>query len=418
MRNVISIIFILLNAITLFSQHTYISPALQAKLDSTAHYQDMIKGLQVKIEDLKLQQLRADIKKIGLPQLAEGEALIEHSAMYLVYSEAHEQAKWVAHIITPDIKNGTEGRSNDFRPDDKILTGSAIEEDYFLKQINADSTVTYDGFGYDRGHLAPSADFRWSSKSLSESYLYSNMSPMKAEFNRDSWAKLEDLVRSYLYRNAETQLFVVTGPILKEGLPTVPRAVHHVSIPEQYFKVIIDYKNERGIAFVMPNKKSDAPLETFAISIDELEAMTDIDFFSGIEDDKEANIEAQKDHKPFMSDREKEDIVPDHPTKLPRNTYNTVMAKGQMGNGRKIRVIGTVVSTKLSSKGNVFLNLDKKFPNQIFSVSIFADKMANFSYFPHEHLEGKKIIVSGVVTNFNGTPTISVDNEDQIEIID
>ena len=89
-----------------------------------------------------------------------------------------------------------------------------------------------------------------------------------------------------------------------------------------------------------------------------------------------------------------------------------------MGNGRTIRVMGKVVSTKLSAKGNVFLNLDKQFPNQIFTVTIFKDQMINFSYPPDKVLEGKKIIVTGKVTNFNGVPSMAIENEDDIEIVD
>ena len=88
-----------------------------------------------KLENEKLKQLRTDLKSYGLPKLAKEEELIEHSAMSLVYSEEHEQAKWVAHIITKDIINGKQGRSNDFRPDSLVKTGSAVEKDYFLKYV-------------------------------------------------------------------------------------------------------------------------------------------------------------------------------------------------------------------------------------------------------------------------------------------
>jgi endonuclease G len=46
--------------------------------------------------------------------------------------------------------------------------------------------------------LAPSADFRWSEVAVSESFYYSNMSPQKPEFNRQSWSNLEGWVRRYV----------------------------------------------------------------------------------------------------------------------------------------------------------------------------------------------------------------------------
>ena len=119
----------------------------------------------------RLNIIQQDITSFGIPQLEDGETLIVHSCLALVYSEKHEQAKWVAHAITPDIITGRGFRSNDFRPDPKVATGTAVEEDYFLKSPKGNGEFDYDGFGYDRGHLAPSADFRWSEKALSESYL-------------------------------------------------------------------------------------------------------------------------------------------------------------------------------------------------------------------------------------------------------
>ncbi len=408
----------ILQSITFTGNAQSIFDQINIKNDSLVYYKNITDRIQFKIEELKLEQIRSDISKVGLPRLDSADQLIQHKAMSLVYSEKHEQPKWVSHIITTDIRDRTEGRSNDFRVDSSVSTGTATESDYFLKTLKTDGTYAYDGFGYDRGHLAPSADFRWSAQALSESYYYSNMSPMLADFNRDSWAKLEDLFRSYIYRNPETQLYIVTGPVLSDDLPKIPRAQNNVTIPKHFFKVALDFTNNRAIAFILPNAKNENPLESYAVSIAEVEVITGIDFFHQLSDDVEAKLEALKDPKPFLSGSEQSDVIPDHPTKLPRNTYNTIMAKSQMGNGRTIRVMGTVVSTKLSAKGNVFLNLDKQFPNQIFTVTIFKDKMINFSYQPDKELEGKKIIVTGKVTNFNGVPSVAIENENDIEIVE
>jgi len=403
-----------------------LTPSLQAqsnfdkikiKNDSLIYYKLVTDKIQSEIENLKLNQIQSEIQSIGLPKLDSADQLVNHKAISLVYSEIHEQPKWVSHLITTDIRYGSEGRSNDFRPDPLVTTGTAVETDYFLKTFESDGTPKYDGFGYDRGHLAPSADFRWSAQALSESYFYSNMSPMLEDFNRDSWAKLEDIFRSYIYRNTETQLYIVTGPVLNDSLPKIPRAQNNVTIPKQFFKVALDLTNKKAIAFILPNAKNENPLSSYAVSIDEVELLTGIDFYHQLPDELQSALESIKDPKPFLSESEQSDVTPDHPTKLPRNTFNTIMAKGQMGNGRTIRVMGTVVSTKLSAKGNVFLNLDKQFPNQIFTVTIFKDKMINFSFPPDIDLEGKKIIVTGKVTNFNGVPSVAIENENDIEML-
>ncbi len=374
-------------------------------------------SILVRLEDLKFQKIHQDLEQNGLPKLVLGEEVVYHSAFALVYSEVYEQAKWVAHIILPDVVKGNEGRSNDFRPDEKIKTGSAVEADYFLKTMRPDSSIVYDAFGYDRGHLAPSADFRYSKKALSESFLYSNMSPQVAKLNRGKWAELEDLIRQYAIRN-NIQVYVVSGGVLKTGLKKIERGINKVSIPEHYYKVVLDLVNRRAIGFIMPNMDCEYPVMNYAISIDSVEAVTGLDFFYNLPDEVENLLESGLDINKWIGSGESADLLPLRADSLPRNTFNSVQAKYYMGKNENIRVCGTVVSTKISSKGNVFINLDKKFPNQIFSISIFKDQVPNFSYQPEIFLTGKIICVTGKITNYNGIPSVSIDNEKSIEIVE
>lgn len=375
-------------------------------------------ALLAKLEDYKLKRLQSDLHTNGLPATERGERVIHHSAMSLVYSEEHEQAKWVAHIITPDIIEGNVSRSNDFRPDPDVISGTAVEEDYFLKYLQADSTYVYDGFGYDRGHLAPSADFRWSEKALSESYYYSNMSPQLPSFNRGKWAELEGMLRGYIFQHKTTQLYVVSGPVLKPGLPKSERSINNVSVPELYFKVVLDLEHKKTIGFLMPNKEILYPIESFMVPVNKVEEETGIDFFPGLDDFIEEKLEAQKDPKRWLPPTELDDVVPIYAPSLPASHFNTVQAKQYEGSGREISICGTVVSTKLSRKGNIFINLDKKFPNQIFSITIWKDNVPNFSYQPHKELMSKQICAKGMVRNFNGVATMNVEREEQLYYLD
>jgi endonuclease G, mitochondrial len=370
-------------------------------------------SLLLKIEDLKFKKIREDLSSVAFPALAPGEEIVYHSAYAFVYAEPHEQAKWVAHIILPDVVRGNEGRSNDFRPDSLVKTGSANEADYFLKTPLPDGTFKYDGFGYDRGHLAPSADFRYSKKALSESYMYSNMSPQVKELNRGRWAELEDVVRQYVVRTG-TQVYVVAGGLLTPGLKKIERGVNKVSIPELYYKVVLDLSNKQAIGFVMPNKECEYPVMSYACTVDSVERLTGLDFFAALADAEEAQLESTIDTKKWLSERESGDVAPLKAESLPRNTFNSIQAQYYMDKNEVIKVCGTVVSTKLSAKGNVFINLDKRFPNQVFSISIFKDNVANFSYQPDTFLAGKTICVTGKVTNYNGIPTMNILSETAI----
>ncbi|MDW3652375.1 MAG: DNA/RNA non-specific endonuclease [Bacteroidia bacterium] len=375
------------------------------------------KELGLKLEALKLKRIQKDLHELGNPALKDGEELIVHQAFSLVYSEEHEQAKWVAHILLPDVIKGNVPRSNDFREDPKVKTGTAVEKDYFLKYPKGDGEFEYDGFGYDRGHLAPSADFRWSEIALSESYFYSNMSPQVPEFNRGTWAELESIIRGYMYKHPKTQLYIVSGPVLTPGLPKIERSINKLSIPKFYFKVVLDLDNQKAIGFLMPNKEIDKPIETMAVPIDQIEKITGLDFFASLPDNLESTLEAQDRAKDWLPDSQQDDVLPLDAESLPPHHFNTLTAKNfaEYGDPTKINICGTVVSTKLTSNGHIFLNLDKKFPKQIFTATIWKDNRVNFSYEPHLELEGKCICVEGTVRLSRGTPTMELKGEENVK---
>ncbi len=368
------------------------------------------------LESIKFEMIQRDLTAVGLPTTLPGGTVVRHSALALEYSEPHEQARWVAHIILPDVLTGQVSRSNDFREDTAIKTGSAVEADYMLKTLKPDSTYNYDGFGYDRGHLAPSADFRWSAKALSESYFYSNMSPQKAEFNRGSWGQLEDKIRGYLYRHPTTQLYVVTGPVLSDDLPVVARGVNKVSIPKYYWKIALDLTNKKAIGFLMPNQEITYPLATFSVPIDRIEAETGIDFFSSLPDDLEAMLESQRNNEDWLPDIAGGDVEPIYPPSLGPNQFNTVQAKNLAGTNQNCAVCGTAVGARTSRAGNILINLDKQFPNQVFTVFIKKENIPNFSYNPEQVLKGKIICASGKVMLMDGTPTMYIDAEKAIMV--
>jgi len=380
---------------------------LEDQIQELSLQQDLLRD---KVETVKLKRIHQDLEGVGLPS----ENYIKHSALYLEYAEAYEQAKWVAHILTPDVISGTAHRSNDFREDPLVTTGTAVEADYFLKYPQKDGTFEYDGFGFDRGHLAPSADFRWSKKALSESYFYSNMSPQRPDFNRESWAELEGTMRGYIQGHLTTQLYIVTGPVLKEGLPTVERSINKVAIPEMYYKVVLDLKAGKAIGFLMPNQKTTYPLISFAKTIDEIEEVTGLDFFNKIEN--EAEIEKTLDKAHWLPEVKKGNVEPIYPPSLPAGYFNTVQAKRHAKVNKEITVCGTVVSTRYSRSGNLWFNLDKKFPNQIFSFYISKKDLANFSEDPKTEFAGKVVAVKGKVRPADEAVMMQLIKEEDIEL--
>jgi endonuclease G, mitochondrial len=415
MIRLLKIILIIFTSYSLYAQTT-----IDRLEEVQKHYYETIQikdSLENIIEVLKLERIIERIHKNGLPELEDGEELVCHSAMCLVFSEEYRLAKWVVHILTGDIIEGRVSRSNDFRPDPKI-PNAGEEADYFLKIEQEDGSFKYDGFGYDRGHLAPSADFRWSENALSESYYYSNITPQAPDFNRKKWAEIEGFLRTYIYENPGNDLFIVTAPMLKEGLPVQERGVNQLPIPEIHYKIAVDFNRKIGVAFIVPQENLNYPIDWYAVTIDSVENLTGINFFAGLNQEDEELIESTYDLSLWYPDKQKSDVRPLTREELPPNTYNTIEARQMIDYHRDVTVCGTVVSTHKSGKGNIFLNLDKSFPNQIFSVTVWARDVVNFDYQPEIFLKGKKVCFIGKVKDYQGTPSLYISNSKDIFIIE
>jgi len=206
--------------------------------------------------------------------------IIKHNGFTLSYSEIHEQAWWVAYELDAGKTKGNIKRSNNFKVDPMISTGSSTLADY-------------KGSGFDRGHLAPAGDMKWSKPSMDDSFYMSNMSPQRPGFNRGIWKKLESIIREWAVEYGK--LHIVTGPVLEKSHMTI--GSNKVSIPNYYYKVILDYQNPeyKAIGFLLPNQKSKKHLSNYALSIDELESTLNIDFFHLLDDSLEASIESNLD---------------------------------------------------------------------------------------------------------------------------
>ena len=89
-----------------------------------------------------------DNLSFGVPGKAD--TIIDRPGYALGYIEYHEQPAWVIYIMTKaEATTKAAKRTNKFRSDPEIPTGSATTGDYRRS-------------GYDRGHLAPAADMAFS----------------------------------------------------------------------------------------------------------------------------------------------------------------------------------------------------------------------------------------------------------------
>ncbi len=212
------------------------------------------------------------------PALAENH--LDYNAFTVSFNPELHVPNWVAWELTADETYGTTPRYNKFSADPAV-DGSAETWDYSYS-------------GYDRGHMAPAGDMKWSDEAMKSTFYLTNICPQAKSLNTGAWKRLEEKCRQWA--RADSSLIIICGPVLTDTIKEYLGDTR-VAVPKRFFKVILSPNAVpmRGIAFVMPNGTVTGGIQKAATSIAEVEKITGHDFFSALPDSIEAEVESQND---------------------------------------------------------------------------------------------------------------------------
>lgn len=221
----------------------------------------------------------AEYAEYGLPS-TDGTKLCR-TGYLLAHDPEFRTPIWVIERLTKEKALEKLPRKDNFRADIELPEGERAE------------LSDYKGSGYDRGHMAPSADFGWSAVAMDESFLLSNMIPQNGPNNQQIWANLEAQVRDWAIVRGE--IFIYTGPIYTDDKAEKTIGKNKVGVPDQLYKIIFDPQRREAIAFILPN----APVPTkdlpkYIVSIRDIECMTGMNFLSVLPRKEQNRIEKQK----------------------------------------------------------------------------------------------------------------------------
>lgn len=209
------------------------------------------------------------------------EQILERTGYVASYNKTNLLPNWVAWHLTAERTEGSAKRSGvDFAEDTEVPEPRATDWDYYNS-------------GYDRGHMCPAADNKWSKKAMEESFLFTNMCPQNGNLNRGDWNEMEMACRKWAKKYGD--LYIVCGPILYKGKhKTIGK--NKVVVPEAFFKVVLRTgDNPQAIGFIYKNTSGNRPKDSYVNTVDEVERITGIDFFSSLPDNVEKNVEATAD---------------------------------------------------------------------------------------------------------------------------
>lgn len=184
----------------------------------------------------------------------------------------------------------------------EIIESETTGDEPRKKSFEADHTIDgcaessdYRNSGYDRGHMAPAADMKWSKEAMEESFLMTNICPQVKSLNSGIWHRLEQRVREWAAR--DSSIIVVCGPIFTPGKPVEQIGEIGVAVPHRFFKALYAPGRNIGIAFIFDNDKVKGELRKYAVTIDSVERETRLDLFYNLPDDIENEVENQCNYK-------------------------------------------------------------------------------------------------------------------------
>jgi len=209
-----------------------------------------------------------------LPEIDSDDQIVNHKYYTLSYNEKYEIPEWVSYELTREsIQAPNVKRAKRFNVDPLVKTRSAKHSDYSHS-------------GYTRGHMAPAGDMAFNEEAMQESFYMSNMAPQIRAFNNGIWRELEEQVRDWAYD--EGRLIVSTGPIMNGISEKIGKS--EIGVPKHFYKILTNPLEKKSIAFIIPHEKTDKRLQDFAVTVDELESLTGIDFHADLMDDVQEGL--------------------------------------------------------------------------------------------------------------------------------
>ncbi len=220
-----------------------------------------------------------DFLEIPSPLTDRAEQILNRTAYTVSYNKDLKLPNWVAWQLSAEHTDGPYKRGGiKFQEDEDVVEPRATDDDYRRS-------------GYDRGHMCPSGDNKWSENAQRESFLFTNICPQDHGLNAGDWNEMEGKCRKWAEKYGN--LFIVCGPILYKG-EHKKIGKNKVVVPEAYYKVVLRMGEKPcAIGFVYKNISGNRPMGDYINTIDQVERITGIDFFSALPDSLENIIESE-----------------------------------------------------------------------------------------------------------------------------
>jgi len=224
----------------------------------------------------------ANLTLLEIPAAIADEEIVQHIGYTVSYNHKTLLPNWVAYELTDEETRGELRGKESFQWDPDLKGVQPNREDYKNDQE------------WDRGHMAPKADMKWSTEAYEQSYYLTNICPQNRKFNAGDWAATERMGRRIAQQYGS--VYIVCGPIVGDNV-NGSLSEKHIIIPDKFFKAFLIKKEDNTystLAFIMNNSPEKQNLKASSMSVNRLENLIGMDLFCNlprkVQDDVEGNI--------------------------------------------------------------------------------------------------------------------------------
>lgn len=233
-----------------------------------------------------LQSTRFESEPEFIRWLPKARRLLVRDAYIVSYNDEMKIPSWTAHFIEGEPK--------------AIERPRGFEEDSELPEDVQSRLSDYLLSGYDRGHLSPGGDMRYFSESaMKQAHLLSNIAPQLPAINQSVWFKVEKFGRNALEKFGK--VYIISGTMAFDDTEDVDKfevialGQNEVVVPTHFFRIHIALENEYPIvaAFLVPQTADrESQATDFLVTIDDIEDLTGLDFFSSLSRQEQEVLES------------------------------------------------------------------------------------------------------------------------------
>ena len=222
--------------------------------------------------------------------------VLRNDAYLVGWSDVREAPLWVVYRL--------DAKQDPYR----LKRPEGFEQDW--RSAMPLTPATYNGTGYDRGHMAPNHAIAalYGKEAQQQTFLMTNITPQRPNLNRKLWQRLEAAEMDVLLPQMGT-VWVIDGPIYGSepsylstcrgwGAALLSLKVPVcVAIPQSFYKILVvpgqQGQAPRMLAFIFPQEvRGDEPLDRYLVAVDDVERQTGLNFFPLLSEVQQQQLES------------------------------------------------------------------------------------------------------------------------------